>query len=263
MNIYLLLIIIIFLFIILFIILFRIITKKMLYNNEKKRNIIMKGFKNMQYYIPFNIHYNLFIMLKTLLNKFNQYNIKYFVSCGALIGYHRHNKGFIPWDDDIDICLFEEDKELIRKCLIEICNENKDYKYKLNMIDKLYNNELFIDLFYLKYYEDKKYYHYDNIILKGGYKNEFIYKNEIFPLKQDDYYLYMPDSLVYDSIKINIPNKSINFLNRAYKNWDKIYKVHGPHNKYLSLLYTDANTIKCFIIQIIKFINVYIYRNIP
>ncbi len=235
----------------------------MLYNNEKKRNIIMKGFKNMQYYIPFNIHYNLFIILKTLLNKFNQYNIKYFISCGGLIGYHRHNKGFIPWDDDIDICVFEEDKELIRKCLIEICNENKDYKYTLNKIHRLHYYELFIDLFYLKYYEDKNYYHYDNLILKDAYKNEYIYKDEIFPLKQVDYYLYMPDSLVYDSIKINIPNKSIEFLNRVYKNWDKIYKSNGPHDTYLKILYTDTTTIKYLIIQLINYINAYIvkYRN--
>lgn len=52
-------------------------------------------------------------MLSKLLEVCQKYNLKCFADAGTLIGAVRH-KGFIPWDDDIDVAMFREDYEKLR-----------------------------------------------------------------------------------------------------------------------------------------------------
>lgn len=51
-----------------------------------------------------------------LLLKFDcvcrKHNLNYFLSFGSLLGAIRHN-GFIPWDDDVDVCMPRQDYELL------------------------------------------------------------------------------------------------------------------------------------------------------
>lgn len=37
-----------------------------------------------------------------------KHNLKYFMAFGSLLGVVRH-KGFIPWDDDVDVCMLRDD----------------------------------------------------------------------------------------------------------------------------------------------------------
>lgn len=53
------------------------------------------------------LQYNLLLYIKEVCEK---YDIKYFIGYGTLLGAVRH-KGFIPWDDDIDVILLRQDYE--------------------------------------------------------------------------------------------------------------------------------------------------------
>lgn len=54
------------------------------------------------------------VMLTELLRVCDKYNIKVFAVCGTLLGAIRH-KGFIPWDDDMDVGLLRKDYEKLIK----------------------------------------------------------------------------------------------------------------------------------------------------
>lgn len=80
----------------------------------------------------------------------DKYNLKYFLVGGTLLGAVRH-KGFIPWDDDLDVGLQRKDyekftevieKELNPKYMVD--NKYTNHKYYLNFTKIRKKKTLFI-----------------------------------------------------------------------------------------------------------------------
>lgn len=53
-------------------------------------------------------------ILKDFIYICKKYNLQYFATGGTAIGALRH-QGFIPWDDDIDVCMLRKDYEFFMK----------------------------------------------------------------------------------------------------------------------------------------------------
>ena len=94
---------------------------------------------------------NLLQIVDIILKK---YNLTYWLEYGTLIGAIRH-KGFIPWDDDIDLCMLKEDylklPEILEKEL-----ENTDLTVKFcspggSQLIRVYYKTFAIDFFPMEY----------------------------------------------------------------------------------------------------------------
>ncbi len=73
-------------------------------------------------------------MLVALDSICRKHNIAYWIDFGTLLGAVRH-KGFIPWDDDIDVSILESDMGKLRKALQEDLPSNfafQDYTVDSN-----------------------------------------------------------------------------------------------------------------------------------
>ena len=211
---------------------------------DSGRIIAMNGVDS-KYYINFSRHYMLFNLLNIITRIFDENNIDYFISCGALLGYHRHNNSFIPWDDDIDIGVFEKDKDKITNILSLYTSLNSTYslyKHNYDIYKFIVNNsnndktQIMIDLFFYKFYDNKQHYNLYTPIQQFLFPREYISNEELFPLINVNFKLYLPDGTLYNTCKVKIPNKSIDFLNRMYPGWENkkiVSKVHTTMYKWL------------------------------
>ena len=82
-----------------------------------------------------NIEYNILVFIDKLCK---DNNIQYFLAYGTLLGAIRH-KGFIPWDDDIDIMMSRPNFNRLIKIF-------KDNNYKYRMISSEINEDYYAPL---------------------------------------------------------------------------------------------------------------------
>jgi phosphorylcholine metabolism protein LicD len=202
-----------------------------------------------------------FIQLKIIFKKFieimNEKNITWWCVDGTLLGAIRH-KGFIPWDNDIDVSILYKDyNKLIKLTKVDL------EKFEINKVAIGFRMNIkgikypFVDI-WVSDYDDNNNINYCTPILNNvktfyfaspnNYYNDN--NNELFPLK----------SVKFENLTVYIPNKSEDNLHRQYgKTCLKIGKVY-PHTS-LHNLYTHLQCEKIYTNVVEKIFHKYEEKN--
>ena len=153
------------------------------------------------------------LILKYFKNFCKEYDIKFSLIFGTLLGYVRH-RGFIPWDDDMDVTVennkFQKYHSLLNNDHFSVVKYKTFYKLflkKNKLITPYAWSWPFLDIF--PYFEET-----NKILVYGNRITKFNIK-DFYPLKLGKYEnLYLP-----------VPNNSKNMLNINYgNNWNNICK---------------------------------------
>ena len=192
-------------------------------------------------------------LLKKVLEVCEKYNLKIWAEGGTLLGTIRH-KGYIPWDDDIDLVMFREDYDKLN----EIATKEFKYPYFLqssktekkfhrghiqvrmsntaailpNDIMQNFNQGIFIDIFVLDAIPN------DLHLYENNMKEVYKIKNQL--------HSYLYNTLLTKSPKIFIKN----LLNKTI-----IFFSFNKKNKKMEELLRQYSISECFKISLLSFIN--------
>jgi hypothetical protein len=165
------------------------------------------------------------------------HQISYWATCGTLLGVVRH-QGMVPWDDDIDIAIFENDisrllelEEMLLKEGLLLTYHPKFKFYKICFKDgqpilKKDGSAYpwtypFIDLFPISKLEDR--YAYSLERWREEYPQDYFLHEELaFPLPE----------LPFGPMTIPVPHNSIQYVSRMYgKEWNEVAYI-GFYHRY-------------------------------
>ena len=176
------------------------------------------------------------ILTKKIVDIFHKNKFKYWACGGTMLGAVR-DKGIIPWDDDVDLCIIDTSIDDLYKMKNELTAKNigiaswfGGYKlYDLNgktIKDKNFNYP-FIDLYILT--KDNNKFVLKNTKARDMWPNEYYENDEIESLKLYDFEDYQLYGL----------KNPIKYLDRSYPDWRIKGSKTFDHIKYKVLQNTE------------------------
>ncbi|WP_395477415.1 LicD family protein [Rickettsia endosymbiont of Pantilius tunicatus] len=173
-----------------------------------------------KYRISENTALSLYQIMKDTHELLTKHNINYWIDGGTLLGAVRH-QGIIPYDDDLDIGIIQEDEIRLQQIFPEF--QKLGYSISHDLAYKICQKGC-IDIFTFQK-EQNKFIH-ANLKTRTQYPNDFFYDHELLPLKK----------YKFGNIEVFGPYNPKENLNRQYPEWDKYAVIHHPHNFHLFFL---------------------------
>jgi lipopolysaccharide cholinephosphotransferase len=179
-------------------------------------------------YTPPDIILKLYQIMKDVHDLLIHFNIPYFIEGGSLLGAVRSG-GIIPFDDDLDIQIFDADRARVKE--LETPLRELGYMlvptwfgYKVCPLNGRLINVVYawrypaLDIFFVQYTRqdmcdsDSGMYTFVDQVVRDEYGTKFCYKtDELFPLKE----------YIFGSLKVQGPNHPLPYLDRTYgNNWN-------------------------------------------
>ena len=179
----------------------------------------------------------LYLILQAVHDVFIRHGIEYWLTGGSLLGYYRH-RGIIPWDDDLDICCFldqrdtiiseavisdlrihstyisgiEEDDDTNEAYLLKVFQSKIEVKRKKRKVTKI--PYPFCDLFFVKRPDANNRIEFASC----SYDRHYILKNELYPIQ----------TVKFGPVTTMVPNVIEFHLERGYgSTWNTEGRLHS------------------------------------
>lgn len=158
-----------------------------------------------------------------------KYDITYYADWGTLLGAVRHN-GYIPWDDDLDICMKRKDYIAFREVLDKELPEGfaiHDFRtkdnHKMFMIRVINSNKICFDEEHLN-----KYYNFPYMAVVDVFVLDYLYKDKAKDRQRSKdimHLIALADMISENTISISAKEKQLSDISNKYdveisKDWD-------------------------------------------
>jgi hypothetical protein len=187
-------------------------------------------------------------LLKHCIDILDEFNIKYFLISGTLLGQVRHND-FIPWDDDIDIIV---DSSILNKIDGIAKKYNKQFSFigknsliKIFFNDKVYKINCSLNKYLLNNAQDY-YWPFIDMFIYEDIDNDI----KFFEKKWDKNYFFPPQIVDFNNIKVSIPKDPHYFLKINYRSSD--YMNVLVSNSYRHKIERSSSSVKSISFDIYK-----------